>query len=50
MNRWALALVALLGGAVGLLHADYVVIKINLAVAKDKDESFVDGFRKYADV
>jgi hypothetical protein len=38
MNRWALAMAALLGGAVGLLHADYVVIKINLASAKDKED------------
>ena len=38
MNRWALAIAALLGGAVGLLHADYVVIKINLANAKEKQD------------
>src|SRR5712692_7659062 len=37
MKRWALAIVALFG-AVGLLHADYVVIKINLAAAKEKDD------------
>jgi hypothetical protein len=36
MNRWALAVAALLGGVVGLLHADYVMIKINLANAKEK--------------
>src|SRR5579871_58941 len=38
MNRWALPIVALLAGAVGLLHADYVVIKINLAAAKEKED------------
>jgi hypothetical protein len=39
MRHWALAIAALLGGAVGLLHADYVVIKINLATAKDKEDT-----------
>ena len=38
MNRWALAVAALLTGAVGLLHADYVMIKINLANAKEKQD------------
>lgn len=42
MTRWALALTALLGGAVGMLHADYVVIKINLANAKDKSDDTTD--------
>ena len=39
MRHWALAIAALLGGVVGLLHADYVVIKINLATTKDKEDT-----------
>src|SRR5438445_665524 len=38
MKRWLLAIAALLGAHTALVHADYVIIKINLAVAKDKDE------------
>ncbi|HMC88858.1 MAG TPA: hypothetical protein VKI17_04890, partial [Gemmataceae bacterium] len=38
MKRWLLAIAALLGAHTALVHADYVIIKINLAVARDKDE------------
>jgi hypothetical protein len=38
MNRWILAVAVLFGGAVVVAHADYVIIKINLATAKDKEK------------
>src|SRR5262245_15161675 len=38
MKLWLLAILALLGGTALLVHADYVVIKVNLAATKDKED------------
>jgi hypothetical protein len=40
MKRWLLAIVVLLGGSLIWAHADYVIIRVNLAVTKEeKDDS-----------
>jgi hypothetical protein len=38
MRRWLLAIVALFGVAVANAYADYVIIKLNLAVTKEKQD------------
>jgi hypothetical protein len=37
MKRWLLAMAVLFGGATAVVHADYVIIRLNLAVTQDPD-------------
>jgi hypothetical protein len=37
MKRWLLAMAVLFGGATAVVHADYVIIRLNLAVTQDPE-------------
>jgi hypothetical protein len=43
MKRWLLAIAALLGGSVVWVHADYVIIRVNLAVTKEEKDQDQQG-------